>query len=209
MSNVERRGLDHGCLSFLIRLLLRYPLMMFSLHPHVWGILHSSLLTIILLQSVSLLIQHPYNYYVPPSLERFESGWAQSNFSLTLCFWWDPALSLSFPFTVSVPFAMSKGVCLVLHLCLILSHVSSTCSLLWDSELLLRWQGPRRHVLLPRDLFLGCFMLAHLDQTSSRSVVSMTGMWGLFSYIPTFASHLVVLSSMYLLMRRELLDTRQ
>lgn len=48
--------------------------------PHIWGILRFFLLTIILLRSIFLLIQQPFNYYVLPSLERFESGWAQSNF---------------------------------------------------------------------------------------------------------------------------------
>lgn len=58
-------------------------------------------------------------------------------------------------------------------------------------------------------LVAGLLMLAHINQTSSRSVLSMTGMWWLFSYIPTFASHSVVLSSMHVLMRREPLVTRQ
>lgn len=64
-----------------------------------------------------------------------------------------------------------------------------------DSELPLMWQGPHSPVLLPRDLFLGCFMLTHVDQTSSRSVMSRTEMWWLLSYIPAFASHLMVFSS--------------
>ena len=44
-------------------------------------------------------------------------------------------------------------------------------------------------------LFLGCFMLARIGQSSSRSVTSVTGTQWLFNFIPAFVSHRMVLSS--------------